>query len=82
MPATHSVVAVLPVPEAYWPPSASLHQDFAADGWYMPVGHGVHVEAPPDEGEYDPAAQALCAVFPVPVTYWPPSASVQYERPV
>ena len=69
----------MPVPEAYWPPSASLHHALAALGWEVPAGQGVQADAPPELGECSPATQSVVPVLPVPVAYWPPHARVQYD---
>ena len=79
MPAAHALCAVLPVPVAYWPPQAVVHHDLPALGWKVPSGQGVHADAPPEVSENCPASQALCAVLPVPVAYWPPSARLHHD---
>ena len=50
-PAPQSVVPVLPVPEAYWPPSAVVQYDLAPADWYLPASQGVQADAPPELGE-------------------------------
>jgi hypothetical protein len=50
-PATQSVVPVLPVPEAYWPPHARVQYDLAPLGWNFPASQGVQADAPPEVGE-------------------------------
>jgi hypothetical protein len=50
-PATQSVVPVLPVPLANWPPSAMVQYDLAPSAWYLPASQGVQADAPPELGE-------------------------------